>query len=113
MKQFILWLIKTFNVDMSDHYKIRGIVIPIVLDKPLSQLTHQQQIMKLSKLLVGYHDDMLDEDQQDELDEWVGANDKNMRVFEVVMNRKNIAKALNMLHGDSNQKPREMASSLI
>jgi hypothetical protein len=41
--------------------------------------------LSIVKLLVGYFAEILTEEEHDTLDEWVGASDENMRVFEKIV----------------------------
>jgi hypothetical protein len=57
---------------------------------------------RIATLLAGYMRDNLTQEQHDELDEWVGASDKNMRLFEELTDESKIALALQILNDEEN-----------
>jgi ferric-dicitrate binding protein FerR (iron transport regulator) len=58
----------------------------------------EQRARRIASLLAGYIRDTLTPAEHDELDEWVGASDKNMRLFEELTDEKRIQLALELLN---------------
>jgi hypothetical protein len=63
---------------------------------------HHIKARRIATLLAGYMRDNLTQEQHDELDEWVGASDKNMRLFEELTDESKIALALQILNDEEN-----------
>jgi hypothetical protein len=55
---------------------------------------------RIATLLAGYMRDNLTQQEHDELDEWVGASDKNMRLFEELTDESRVAAALCILNDE-------------
>ena len=53
---------------------------------------------RIAKLLAGYMRDTLTPAEHDELDEWVGASDKNMKLFEELTDENRVRLALELLN---------------
>ena len=60
--------------------------------------THEKKARRIATLLAGYMRDNLTQDEHDELDLWVGASDKNMRLFEELTEENRIQLALQILN---------------
>jgi hypothetical protein len=52
--------------------------------------SNEKRARRIASLLAGYIRDTLTPAEHDELDEWVGASDKNMRLFEELTDEKRI-----------------------
>jgi transmembrane sensor len=61
----------------------------------------EQRARRIAALLAGYIRDTLTPAEHDELDEWVGASDRNMRLFEELTDEKRIQLALELLNDNS------------
>jgi hypothetical protein len=61
---------------------------------------------RIATLLAGYMRDNLTPQEQDELDEWVGASDKNMSLFEELVDEDRVALALAVLNDEETLVPR-------
>lgn len=72
----------------------------------LADLSVDERVARVAYLLTGYMKQTLTEREHDELDEWVGASDKNMRIFEVLTDEKNIEAALNYLYEIEENNPK-------
>lgn len=59
--------------------------------------THEQEALHIASLLYGYIWESLTPEEHDELDNWVGASDENMYLFEELTDEHNIKKALDWL----------------
>lgn len=59
---------------------------------------HERKARRIATLLAGYMRDTLTSAEHDELDEWVGASDKNMRLFEELTDKSRVALALELLN---------------
>src|SRR5689334_5616569 len=72
--------------------------------QPLSSMnnSHEKKARRIATLLAGYMRDNLTPAEHDELDEWVGASDKNMRLFEELTDERRVQLALELLN-DNNQ----------
>src|SRR5689334_10121757 len=72
--------------------------------QPLSSMnnSHEKKARRIATLLAGYMRDNLTPAEHDELDEWVGASDKNMRLFEELTDERRVQLALDLLN-DNNQ----------
>jgi hypothetical protein len=55
---------------------------------------------RIATLLAGYMRDNLTQQEHDELDEWVGASDKNMRLYEELTDESRVAAALQLLNDE-------------
>jgi transmembrane sensor len=64
--------------------------------------SHEKKARRIATLLAGYMRDNLTPAEHDELDEWVGASDKNMRLFEELTDERKVQLALDLLN-DNNQ----------
>ena len=64
--------------------------------------SHEKKARRIATLLAGYMRDNLTPAEHDELDEWVGASDKNMRLFEELTDERRVQLALDLLN-DNNQ----------
>src|SRR5205085_5181436 len=64
--------------------------------------SHEKKARRIATLLAGYMRDNLTPAEHDELDEWVGASDKNMRLFEELTDERRVQLALDILN-DNNQ----------
>jgi len=64
--------------------------------------SHEKKARRIATLLAGYMRDNLTPAEHDELDEWVGASDKNMRLFEELTDERRVQLALEILN-DNNQ----------
>jgi ferric-dicitrate binding protein FerR (iron transport regulator) len=64
--------------------------------------SHEKKARRIATLLAGYMRDNLTPSEHDELDEWVGASDKNMRLFEELTDERRVQLALELLN-DNNQ----------
>lgn len=64
--------------------------------------SHEKKARRIATLLAGYMRDNLTPAEHDELDEWVGASDKNMRLFEELTDERRVQLALELLN-DNNQ----------
>jgi transmembrane sensor len=58
----------------------------------------ERKARRIASLLAGYIRDSLTPAEHDELDEWVGASDRNMRLFEELTDEKRIELALELLN---------------
>jgi hypothetical protein len=56
------------------------------------------KVRRIAALLAGFMRNTLSPDEQDELDEWVGADEKNMRLFEELTDEKRIKKGLTWMN---------------
>lgn len=63
-------------------------------------MTHESKARRLATLLAGYMRGTLNEEEHNELDEWVGASDKNMKLFEELTDKGNVNLALKILNED-------------
>lgn len=97
MKKFVYWLIWMFNISMPEENNNPGIVLPVELKRPLRKLDHNQKIRKLTLLMVGYHRGSLSRSQHDELDEWVGASEKNTELFSEMSDEDKVHSALKVM----------------
>src|SRR5690349_7293074 len=72
--------------------------------QPLSQMnnSNEKKARRIATLLAGYMRDNLTPAEHDELDEWVGDSDKNMRLFEELTDERRVQLALDLLN-DNNQ----------
>jgi hypothetical protein len=61
----------------------------------------EQKARRIASLLAGYIRDSLTPAEHDELDEWVGASDRNMRLFEELTDEKRLQLALELLNDNS------------
>ena len=59
---------------------------------------HEQKARRIATLLAGYMRDTLTPAEHDELDEWVGASDRNMRLFEELTDENRVRSALELLN---------------
>src|SRR5688500_18936828 len=64
--------------------------------------SNEKKARRIATLLAGYMRDNLTPAEHDELDEWVGASDKNMRLFEELTDERKVQLALDLLN-DNNQ----------
>lgn len=64
-------------------------------------VARKKKARRIATLLAGYLRDELSPREHDELDEWVGANQKNMKLFEELTDGANIEAALNVLNDSS------------
>jgi hypothetical protein len=64
-------------------------------------LNHEKKARRIAKLLTGYMRDTLTSVEHDELDEWVGASDKNMRLFEELTDERRVSQALELFNDNS------------
>jgi hypothetical protein len=67
---------------------------------------HHIKARHIATLLAGYMRDNLTQEEHDELCEWVGASDKNMKLFEEVTDENRIALALAILNDEETLVPR-------
>ena len=65
--------------------------------------SHEKKARRIATLMAGYMRDTLTPKEHDELDEWVGASDKNMRLFEELTDERRIQLALELLNDNTNQ----------
>ncbi len=65
------------------------------------QNSNEHKARRIATLLAGYMRDTLTEHEHDELDEWVGASDKNMRLFEELTDENRVKLALELLNTPS------------
>lgn len=63
--------------------------------------SHEHKARRIATLLAGYMRDNLTPPEHDELDEWVGASDKNMRLFEELTDERRVQLALELLNDNS------------
>lgn len=63
----------------------------------------EQKARRIAALLAGYMRDTLTPAEHDELDEWVGASDRNMRLFEELTDEKRVQLALELLKDENEQ----------
>jgi hypothetical protein len=61
-------------------------------------MTTEQKARRIAKLLTGYMRNTLTTQENDELDEWVGASDKNMHLFEEMTDEHRVTLALQLLN---------------
>lgn len=68
--------------------------------KPLFIITDpmEKKAKRIATLLAGYMRETLTSTENDELDEWVGASDKNMRLFEELTDERRVTLALELLN---------------
>ncbi len=74
----------------------------------MKELSQDERVKYIAYLFVGHLKETLTSKEQDDLDEWVGASDKNMRLFEELTNEDNIAVAMDYLENiqnDNKDKP--------
>jgi len=64
-------------------------------------LNHEKKARRIATLLAGYMRDALTPAEHDELDEWVGASDKNMRLFEELTDERRVQLALELLNDNT------------
>jgi hypothetical protein len=62
--------------------------------------SHHIKAKRIATLLCGYMRDSLTPQEHDELDEWVGASDKNMRLFEELSDESRVLAALALLNDE-------------
>jgi hypothetical protein len=62
--------------------------------------SHHIKAKRIATLLAGYMRDNLTPAEHDELDEWVGASEKNMRLFEELTDESRVALALAVLNDE-------------
>jgi hypothetical protein len=61
---------------------------------------HHIKAKRIATLLAGYMRDNLTPAEHDELDEWVGASDKNMKLFEELVDESRLTLALAILNDE-------------
>jgi transmembrane sensor len=61
----------------------------------------EKKARRIATLLAGYMRKNLTPAEHDELDEWVGASDKNMRLFEELTDERNLKKALEIFNDNN------------
>jgi hypothetical protein len=62
--------------------------------------TIHDKAKRIAHLLTGYMRNNLSISEQDELDEWVGASDKNMHLFEELTDEHRVTLALQLLNDE-------------
>jgi hypothetical protein len=62
--------------------------------------THEKKARRIATLLCGYMRHTLTPSEHDELDQWVGASDKNMRLFEELSDESRVSAALKLLNDE-------------
>lgn len=65
-------------------------------------LNHEKKARRIATLLAGYMREKLSPSEHDELDEWVGASEKNMRLFEELTDERKVQLALELLNDNNN-----------
>jgi hypothetical protein len=63
--------------------------------------SHEKKARRIATLLAGYMRDNLTPPEHDELDEWVGSSDRNMRLFEELTDERRVQLALELLNDNS------------
>jgi hypothetical protein len=63
-------------------------------------MKNEEKAKRIATLLAGYMRHNLTPQEQDELDEWVGASDKNMRLYEELTDERRVALALQILNDE-------------
>jgi hypothetical protein len=63
-------------------------------------MKNEEKARRIATLLAGYMRKTISPQEQDELDEWVGASDKNMRLFEELIDESRVTLALAILNDD-------------
>jgi hypothetical protein len=84
--------------DKKHKDKVQYSMIPPEIKGPVSELEGTDRAMRISRLITGYIMGTLTPEEHDELDEWVGANEKNMRLFEELTDPNKIEEALKILN---------------
>jgi hypothetical protein len=65
--------------------------------------THQNKLKRLAYLITGFLGEKLTNEEHDELDEWVGSCDKNMKLFEELTDPNRIKKAYDLLYAENGE----------
>lgn len=74
----------------------------------VADLKGDEKAARIAYLLTRFMHQTITSEENDELDEWVGASDKNMRIFESLTDEENVQAALDYLENiqnDDKNKP--------
>lgn len=66
----------------THHGGLEHSMIPPEIKGPVDKLKGEKRALRVSRLITGYIMGTLTSSEHDELDEWVGASDENMKLFE-------------------------------
>lgn len=65
----------------------------------LTGIVHERKARRIAALLIKYLRKQITPDEDDELGEWVGASDKNAKLFNELTDHKRVNLALKLLNG--------------